>query len=489
MNKLAKNVVTCVALTFAALRGGADTNITENLTLDDDLDLREYGAVTIAADATVDLNGHKLTVKGLSCAGNIVNSDVSGDDASCGSLVVDVSDGAVYAVSGLCDVRVEILDGSILSADGDLRCFGKNLEIDGEVALHDHRLRVASIGGTGVVKGGGCRYYRFKVDAVRKDRESVQIGEFKLFSGDDDMSREYAKLTWGSTSDWTNYRPDKALDGNMATKWYDDCAMEDRWFVLEYAVPVAITRYAWYTGDDTQKWEGRNPKSWRLQASNDGANWTDLDVVRDNTSVTTENGKLAYEKVLMIVPNLNDILEVDVSGDNDSYRYYMFKVDAVRRDRDAVQIGEFKLFSGDDDMSREYAKLTWGSTSKWEDNRPDKALDGKMATKWYDDCAMEDRWFVLEYAVPVAITRYAWYTGDDTKTREGRNPKSWRLLGSNDKVTWQDIDVVENNTAVTTDNNALAYEKKIDGEGRGGVGAVGWCRHVVQERCGHDACP
>lgn len=72
---LVKRVGLIAALAVAALRGGADTNITENLTLDADLDLREFGAVTIAAGATVDLNGHNLTVKGLSCAGNIINSE------------------------------------------------------------------------------------------------------------------------------------------------------------------------------------------------------------------------------------------------------------------------------------------------------------------------------------------------------------------------------------------------------------------------------
>ena len=72
---LYKRVGLIAVLAFTALRGEAVTNITENLTLDADLDLREHGTVMIAAGATVDLNGHKLIVKGLSCAGNIINSE------------------------------------------------------------------------------------------------------------------------------------------------------------------------------------------------------------------------------------------------------------------------------------------------------------------------------------------------------------------------------------------------------------------------------
>ena len=59
---------------LAALPSLADTIITENVTLDADADWRDQGQVTIASDVTVDLNGHKLRVKGLACNGSIVDS-------------------------------------------------------------------------------------------------------------------------------------------------------------------------------------------------------------------------------------------------------------------------------------------------------------------------------------------------------------------------------------------------------------------------------
>ena len=64
----------CAAALLAALPSLADTIITENVTLDADADWRDQGQVTIASDVTVDLNGHKLRVKGLACNGSIVDS-------------------------------------------------------------------------------------------------------------------------------------------------------------------------------------------------------------------------------------------------------------------------------------------------------------------------------------------------------------------------------------------------------------------------------
>lgn len=54
----------------------AATNITENVTLTEDADWTEFGTVTVAAGATVNLNGHSLRVVGLAGAGRIVDGDI-----------------------------------------------------------------------------------------------------------------------------------------------------------------------------------------------------------------------------------------------------------------------------------------------------------------------------------------------------------------------------------------------------------------------------
>ncbi len=133
------------------------------------------------------------------------------------------------------------------------------------------------------------RFYRFAVDLTAGG--AVQISELKLYSGVDDITQRRSAVRYEESTFASEFKkgfnPLKALDGNLGTKWYDDRAATERrdvsgkdvWVVLEYAEPVAMTRYEWYTADDTSRFGDRNPVAWRLQGSHDGKAWTDLDVV------------------------------------------------------------------------------------------------------------------------------------------------------------------------------------------------------------------
>ena len=153
------------------------------------------------------------------------------------------------------------------------------------------------------------RFYRFSVDMTVGD--ALQISEVKLFSGDSDITRSCARA-WYEEKTFApqfkeEYNPLKALDGDLGTKWYDDRAAANRrdafgkdvWVVLEYAKPVAVTRYEWYTADDTSYYIRRNPVAWRLQGSNDGKKWMDLDAVGCAAPHTFDK-TLAYSRRLDI---------------------------------------------------------------------------------------------------------------------------------------------------------------------------------------------
>ena len=153
------------------------------------------------------------------------------------------------------------------------------------------------------------RFYRFAVDMTVGD--ALQISEVKLFSGDSDVTRLCVRA-WYEEKTFApqfkaEYNPLKALDGDLGTKWYDDRAAASRrdafgkdvWVVFEYAKPVAVTRYEWYTADDTSHYVRRNPVAWRLQGSNDGEHWTDLDVVGCAAPHTFDKS-LAYSRRLDI---------------------------------------------------------------------------------------------------------------------------------------------------------------------------------------------
>ncbi len=69
-----KAAVSAAAIAASAMTSFAATNITSNVTLTEDTDWTEFGTVTLAGNATIDLAGHDLKVGGLDGAGTITTS-------------------------------------------------------------------------------------------------------------------------------------------------------------------------------------------------------------------------------------------------------------------------------------------------------------------------------------------------------------------------------------------------------------------------------
>ena len=182
-------------------------------------------------------------------------------------------------------------------------------------------------------------FYRFAVDMTVGD--ALQISEVKLFSGDSDVTRSCARA-WYEEKTFAphfkeEYNPLKALDGDLGTKWYDDRAATNRrgafgkdvWVVLEYAKPVAVTRYEWYTADDTSYYVRRNPVAWRLQGSNDGKKWTDLDIVGYAAPHTCDK-TLAYSRQLDIPREPPDDAIVYPLAAGDGCRLISYEVNGTK---------------------------------------------------------------------------------------------------------------------------------------------------------------
>ena len=151
------------------------------------------------------------------------------------------------------------------------------------------------------------RFYRFKVDAQTGD--GLQISEIKLFNGTTDVTRAACHLHFDATTRAnarfvlrTTFEPALAFDGDLKTKWYDDRAgspqtVKAAWVTLEYVQPLEVTRYEWYTADQTWRYPLRSPAEWHFQGSNDNRTWTDLDVKRDvRTTAADTTRAYVWEK-------------------------------------------------------------------------------------------------------------------------------------------------------------------------------------------------
>ena len=119
------------------------------------------------------------------------------------------------------------------------------------------------------------------------------------------------------------------VDGNTGTKWCDNPSNGVWTIEFHTASTVLVDGYTLTTGDDTQDWSQRNPKSWTLEAkANSGDTWAVIDTRTNNTDMPAEN-KSSVD------------FNVAVPGD---YQYFRLKVSAVQAG-DLLQLSEMQLFS------------------------------------------------------------------------------------------------------------------------------------------------
>ena len=315
------------------------------------------------------------------------------------------------------------------------------------------------------------KYFRFYVDAPRSSDSCMQLSDVMLLDvdGNEISSNNFTLVTWDSSGHGENTpypageAPGNAVDGDHNTKWLDTRAgfgksAEKRASVyveFQFELDTNVYGYKWYTANDVSD---RDPTAWHITASNDGENWTTLDIV-SGYNPTQSRKTLAFERYF---------------AELCAFRYYRFKVDEVRGDGDQyMQISDVGLYGADGARlinDTDFTLTCAGDNMSGKEGEA-KAVDtnsdgtGNVDTKWGTSTSNGNTgnvWIQYNMVSAVKVSKYNWSTADDTKTNIGRNPKSWRLLASDDCSSWYPVDVVMNNTSITTENKKKAYEKSFD---------------------------
>ena len=117
------------------------------------------------------------------------------------------------------------------------------------------------------------RYVRFTHTKLRNDSSAfgLQLSEFTLLNGTTPIIPVAATNPGGDFGG--NESPDKAIDGDINTKWLDK---KRRPLILDLGVTTAITGYTFGTGNDAPD---RDPIRWYLEGSINGTSWAIIDRV------------------------------------------------------------------------------------------------------------------------------------------------------------------------------------------------------------------
>ena len=235
--------------------------------------------------------------------------------------------------------------------------------------------------------------------------------------------------------------PAMICDGDVSTKW---CIDEEEnmpyVIILDAGTPTSFAEYGFVTGDDTQDYPDRNPVTWIVSGSNDLQNWTTIDTQENDRTLRDEN-----EQEYRFKP-----------AKKGQFRYYRFEF-LKMADGSRIQLSEINLHK----VGRTYIKTTFVSGTGNGKEGAAMVSDGMFYTKWCVDEADKMPYsIVLDAGTSTTISEYGLVTGDDTHSYPGRNPRNWKVMGSNDKSNWKQLSEVKNDRSMR-DENEQEYRFRV----------------------------
>lgn len=232
-------------------------------------------------------------------------------------------------------------------------------------------------------------------------------------------------------SDWTDAEGSaKAFDRNLNTKWCKGAKNEvDKcYLMLEASEATYIQGFKMTTANDNTDDRGRVPGEYTIFGSNDKTQW---DVIY-------------HQKEDNLIEDKNFTEYTVYCNSKQKYKYFKLwiKRNATRsydlKNR-LFQLSEFALLPAAFGMT-----LESGSA---------KAMDGDTGEKWEGKTPQT---VVVKATSACQLTGYQFTTGNDNRSYRGRNPKDWKVEGSNDQQTWTTIDSKTDDN-VMQDKNYYPY--------------------------------
>lgn len=173
--------------------------------------------------------------------------------------------------------------------------------------------------------------YMFPITIVSAGSEEINPEMQTTWFRIDRVSRNETDVTGNGTISVSaentsnqNENSSKLIDNNIDTKFFTGGYEPGLWMQVQFNDPVAVAVYTITSGNDAHE---RDPKSWELQGSNDGTNWTDLDI---QTNITFSDYKQTKR------------FEFD---NTTAYKYYRIIVTEKNGDGSGFQLSEWRLIN------------------------------------------------------------------------------------------------------------------------------------------------
>ena len=329
--------------------------------------------------------------------------------------------------------------------------------------------------------GTAYKYFKLTLD----DGGFIQMSEFSFCYS----TKAIIEYNWFASSDENSK---KAVDGKPNPKWEGN-NLAGNWMTIETADQKAhsVKKYSFTTNDDGS-WNNRAPKEWRLEGSNDNTNWIIIDEVTGGDPIANENYKtfeftpsnltdeFRYVRLTLISmkgTGWTQIGEFHVVADESTIAdYYTDLVNQALSNlfdpgtmsptdiwwveynnittnlnttlEDAISSGNYSTLQSNLDKMEVLVPLMTqikngadvaliDGTLCWGDGHYSQLLDRNENTKWGGNYSgnvgspEHVQYVIFRLKESLKPYFYKLITGNDTKTNQGRNWKTWTVYGAN----------------------------------------------------------
>jgi hypothetical protein len=149
--------------------------------------------------------------------------------------------------------------------------------------------------------------------------------------------------------------------------------------------------------------------------------------------------------------------------DENGYRYYKWEITDTKTTDYYTQSSEFVFtINGTNQVMSGVTMSNPGAMNLIDDvEGANKIIDGDLNTKWLDSISSQygsKATLIFDFGEQKIFTGYKWATGNDY---EERDPKNWKVFGSNDNVNYTTLSTVSGYTS-TSDRNTFNIEMDFD---------------------------
>lgn len=178
----------------------------------------------------------------------------------------------------------------------------------------------------------------------------------------------YAKASAYEDNPVNDYRPYKAFDGNIGTRWASDWNKDNQWIQVDLGLPMTVT------GVDLI-WEWGFKNEYAIQVSEDGVNWITAKVM-DGNKTFTNTERNPYEVNIGFQPIYGRYVRMQGIKNKQGYGYSLYVMRVIASGANA----NYKL----DDTSaiNKPCKASDYEGNLINDYRPERAFDRDVNSRW-----------------------------------------------------------------------------------------------------------